>query len=304
MNAVFDGRRRSGKTTLAFRKAIDDGGGIIVFDPKREFRGWPFTVNSVEGVIAAVNKKAVVIVYQPTNDTDEEFTLLGEWVIRQHEMALQNQWDVKGLHFTLLYDEAHNSQGPQFANPKLLQILSQNRPEILNVYQTFQSPKDMYNRLKSRVSDWYIFSTNLISDLQYLEKEIGVTPEGIEQIRNLNDHEYVHFYFDGGTPKANLVTDSKSWYIDLNYTEESEKLMEREQREDKETKKPRYPLQAESDRDIFDAYEMINKRKGGKDSGHRGRKSDREQNEGGGGERGGKGGKVFKIGDWQKEKSA
>lgn len=303
MNAAFDGRRRSGKTTLAFRKAINDGGGVVIFDPKREFRGWPYTVHSVGEVIEAVKKKAVVIIYHPYDDTDKEFTALGEWVIRQHELALENGWDRKGLHFTLLYDEAHNSQGPQWANPKLLQILSQNRPEILNVYQTFQSPKDMYNRLKSRVSDWFIFSTNLPSDLEYLEKEIGVTPEGIEQIKNLNDHEYVHFYFDGGIPKAELVTDAKSWYIDLNYTEESEKLMEREERDDKEKKTPRYPLQADSDKDVFDAYEMINKRgKGaGKDSGHRGRKSDREDGASGG-KRDGK--KVFKIGDWQKEKSA
>jgi len=261
MNAIFTGRRRSGKTTLAFRMALDDGGGIVVFDPKREFRDWPATISNVAQLDKAAKDGNIVIVYQPNGDTEEEFRPVAEWIISQHDLAMSRGWDSKGFHFTLLCDEAHNLQGPNWANPQLLQILSQNRPEILNVFQTFQSPKDAYNRIKSRVSDWFIFSTNLPSDLEYLQKEIGVNESDTARITTLGDHEYVHFHFDGGQPVAEFVTDSSSWYVDLNYTKEQEKEMSEREKDDKNKKAIEYPVQMESDRDIFDAYNLVNRRK-------------------------------------------
>jgi hypothetical protein len=301
MNAIFTGRRRSGKTTLAFCMALDSGGGIVIFDPKREFRGWPATVSDVSQLDKAAKEKNTVIVYQPNGDTEEEFRPVAEWIISQHDLAMSKGWDSKGFHFTLLCDEAHNLQGPNWANPQLLQILSQNRPEILNVFQTFQSPKDAYNRIKSRVSDWFIFSTNLPSDLDYLQREIGVNEEDTKRITTLGDHEYVHFHFDGGQPVADFVTDSGSWYVDLNYTKEQENAMaDREERDDK-GKKLQYPVQMESDKDIFDAYNMVNKRK--KDdpkSKYRGRSTDRESaNE----NRGENRGKAITFGEQRKRAS-
>jgi len=277
MNAIFTGRRRSGKTTLAFSMALKGGGGIVVFDPKREFRGWPCTISNVSDLDKAAREKNVVIVFQPDGDTEEQFRPVAEWIISQHDLAMSAEWDKRGLHFTLLCDEAHNLQGPNWANPQLLQILSQNRPEILDVFQTFQSPKDAYNRIKSRVSDWFIFSTNLPSDLDYLQKEIGVNAEDTARITTLGDHEFVHFHFDGGQPVAEFVTDAKSWKVDLNFTpKEERKIMAREEN-DKRDRKLEYPVQMESDKDIFDAYNMVNKRK--KDdpkSKYRGRSTDRE----------------------------
>src|SRR6266478_2530288 len=241
MNAIFTGRRRSGKTTLAFYMALESGGGVIVFDPKREFRSWPATVSDVSQLEKAAKEKNTVIIYHPNGDTEEEFRPVAEWIISQHDLAMSRGWDSKGFHFTLICDEAHNLQGPNWANPQLLQILSQNRPEILNVFQTFQSPKDAYNRIKSRVSDWFIFSTNLPSDLEYLQREIGVNEEDTKRITTLGDHEYVHVHFDGGQPVAEFVTDSSYWFVDLNYTKEQEKEMSERNDDDKRDKKLQYP---------------------------------------------------------------
>jgi hypothetical protein len=303
MNAVFTGRRRSGKTTLAFYKAQRNGGGIIVFDPKREFRGWPDTFSTVEEVDDAAKRKhaPTVIVFHPQGDSDEEFTLLGEWVIQQHEIAMAKDWDKKGFHFTLLVDEAHNIQGPNWTNPKLLQILSQNRPEILDVFLTVQSPKDAFNRIKSRISDWYIFSTNLPSDLEYIHKELGVSRKDAERITTLGDHEYAHFYFDGGQPVAEFVTNG-DWFTPLELTKEEAKEMAKEDREERGHEQ-RYPVQIESQSELFSAYDRVNRRKADDPkTKYRGRKSDREQQRDERGESGRK--KPYSIGDWDKEKSA
>jgi hypothetical protein len=304
MNAVFTGRRRSGKTTLAFRKALDGGGGIIVFDPKREFRGWPCSVSSIAEINDAMRKKEPprVIIFHPEGDANEEFTLLGDWIMAQHALAMDRQWDKKGFHFTLLVDEAHNIQGSNWSNKKLLEIVSQNRPEILNVFQTFQSPKDAWNRIKSRISDWYIFSTNLPSDLEYLQKEIGVSEQDVARIQTLGDHEYAHFYFDGGRPVAQFNTEPKSWYISLEFNEQEKKQMARDDERDDREHRPKYPLQVESDKDIFAAYDKINKRKkNDPESKYRGRASDREEQSS---ERGKDGKKVFTMGDWHKDKKS
>lgn len=291
MNAIFTGRRRSGKTTLAFDIAKKSGGGIIIFDPKREFRGWPATVSTVEGIIRAVKEKNLIVIYHPDGDTDEEFTKVAEWVISQHDMAMSRGWDSKGFHFTLLVDEAHNVQSPNWANPKLLQILSQNRPEILNVFQTFQSPKDAYNRIKSRVSDWYIFSTNLPSDLEYLQKEIGVSAEDAARITTLGDHQFVHFYFDGGQPVAEFVTDSESWNTPLNFNEQEKKEMAERRKEDERNETPEFPSDGIRVTDmggLDEAYNKYSRRKGTPTdySGDRTRRSDRkgkqEEKRGGG----------------------
>jgi hypothetical protein len=302
MNAIFTGRRRSGKTTLAFKMALDGGGGIVVFDPKREFRGWPATVSDVSQLDQKAKEKNLVIVYHPNGDTEEEFRPVADWIISQHDLAMSKGWDSKGFHFTLLCDEAHNLQGPNWANPQLLQILSQNRPEILNVYQTFQSPKDAYNRIKSRVSDWFIFSTNLPSDLDYLQKEIGVNEEDTARITTLDDHQFAHFHFDGGQPVAEFVTEPNDWYVDLNFSKEQEKEMAERNEDDRRDKKMQYPVQMESDQDIFDAYNMVNKRK--KDdpkSKYRGRKTDREG--AGGDNREGGRGKAITFGEVRKKAS-
>lgn len=304
MNAIFTGRRRSGKTTLAFYIAIESGGGTVIFDPKREFRGWPHTVSSIAALDEAARKKAIVIVYHPDGDTDEEFTHVAEWINLQHDMAMQAGWDKRGLSFTFLIDEAHNVQGPNWANPQLLRILSQNRPEILNVFQTFQSPKDAFNRIKSRVSDWYIFSTNLPSDIDYLEKEIGVSNEDVRRIQTMGDYEYAHFHFDGGKPVAEFAHIPEDFYA-LEFTEENKEMAEERNKEDKQDRKPQYPIQLDSDSDVYAAYNTINRRK--KDdpkTKYHGRSTDRASS--GGGERGGERGekKVFKIGDWAKDKTA
>src|ERR1700679_3419621 len=165
MNAIFTGRKRRGKTTLAFDMAMRAGGGVIIFDPKCEFRGWPGTVSDISGLEEAI-KKYNVIIYRPEGDTDEAFSPLGEWIFDRHKVAMQKGWDKIGYHFTLLIDEASQLQTPSIINESLKKLLAQCRPEILNIFQTVQSPTDTFRTSKICNSDWFFFQTTHIADLE------------------------------------------------------------------------------------------------------------------------------------------
>jgi hypothetical protein len=240
MNAIFTGRKRSGKTTLAFDMAMLNDGGIIIYDPKNEWRGWPGEIRDVAQLEEA-SKKHEIIVFHPQGNPDEEFSLLGEAILRMHNVAMDKGWDKKDFHFTLIVDEAVNVSTAKRINPVLVQLVAQNRPEILSIYLTFQSPKDANNLLKSRVDHWFIFNTSLPSDLDYLRDEIGVPDEDLALISDLRPHEYATFFFDGGTPVVEFVYDPDTWFRPLEYSElnanerEEVKEMARRDREEKDS---------------------------------------------------------------------
>jgi hypothetical protein len=217
MNAAFSGRKRSGKTTLAFDMAMRQGGGIIIFDPKREWRGWPGEITDVEQIKAKVDEGEEIIVFHPHGDSKEEFEKLASVILDLHTLAMQRNWDKDGRHFTFLVDEAVNVSTKNWVSPKLLQIISQNRPEILSVYLTYQDPKDINNLLKSRIDTYFIFNTSLPTNLDYLQKEIGVPQYDLEEIQHLRPHEYAQFYFDGGTPKVEYEYSPETWFRPLEY---------------------------------------------------------------------------------------
>ena len=217
MNAIFVGEKRSGKTTLAFHLALETAGGIVVFDPKKEFRGWPATVSDVARLEKAIRQRHRVVIWRPPSDIEitESWQPLADWILEKHDWALAHDWDKQGFHFTVLVDEAYNLQSHARIDAKLLRILSQCRPEVLNVFQTFQSVKNVNSDSRSRVSDWYLFTITLPTDLDRLEE--FAMPEVIEQVRTLPEHEYVHFLNEKGTVSSEIVTDSDSWFESLDY---------------------------------------------------------------------------------------
>ena len=234
MNAIFVGEKRSGKTTLAFHLALETVGGIVVFDPKKEFRGWPATVSDVAALNKAIKEKHRVIIWRPQYEREiaESWEPLADWILERHDIALANGWDKQGYHFTVLVDEAYNLQSHARIDQKLLRILSQCRPEVLNVFQTFQSVKNVNSDSRSRVSDWYLFTITLPTDLDRLEE--FAMPEVIEQVRTLPEHEYVHFLNEKGTVSSEVVTDSDSWFESLDYEGKEGGFMEREEKDERD----------------------------------------------------------------------
>jgi hypothetical protein len=253
VNAIFVGEKRSGKTTLAFHVALNptrydaglhNAGGVIVFDPKKEFRGWPATVSSVAEMEKFIKQGHRVIIWRPPSEDENEdervgdkpmqdsFNQLARWIIRKHDFALAQGWDKKGFYFTFLVDEAYNVQSHAWINKRLLRILSQCRPEILNVFQTFQSVKNVNSDSRSRVSDWFVFTITLPADLKRLEE--FAMPEVIEQARTLPEHEYVHFLNEKGKVASEVVSDSDGWYESLDYEGKKGGFMEREEKDDRD----------------------------------------------------------------------
>lgn len=272
MNAIFTGRKRSGKTTLAWDMAMRAGGGIIIYDPKREWRGWPSTVNDIAGLEAAIKSNHEVIVFHPVGDKREEGEKLFDFVCKLHQIAMEKNWDKVGAHFTLLVDEAVNVSTAKWVAPKLLSLVAENRPEILDIFLTFQSPKDVNNLLKSRMDTWYIFNTSLPSDLEYLNKEVGVPEQDLEEIKNLREHEYAHFTFDGGTPKVDYNYSPEEWFRPMEYFElnsrEREEIMAKDENDD-------YTLS-----ELFEAFlDFMEDKKKNREPRERGERQPRERGE-------------------------
>jgi hypothetical protein len=306
VNAIFVGEKRSGKTTLAFHLALETSGGIIVFDPKKEFRDWPATVSTIAEMEKFLKQKHRVIIWRPpTMVMDEEsgdekrpmqesFNALAGWVLEKHDLAMAQGWDRAGYHFTLLIDEAYNLQSHAWINPRLLRILSQCRPEILNVYQTFQSVKNVNSDSRSRVSDWYLFTITLPTDLKRLEE--FAMPEVIEQVRTLPEHEYVHFLNEKGTVSSEVVTDSENWFEPLDYQGEEGEFMGKEEEKDERDEFPKDGIRILDREGLDEANAKFNRRKGTPENykGDRTRRSDRTEKKEN--ERGNRGGKEIVFG--------
>jgi hypothetical protein len=286
MNAIFVGEKRSGKTTLAFKLALDYPGGIIVFDPKKEFRGWPATVSSVPEMQMRMNDKHRVIIYRPAEhfeSADTAFDELADWIMQRHAFALEQEWDKVGFGFTLLVDEAYNLQTHARINTKLMKILSECRPEILNVFQTFQSIKNVNSDSRSRVSDWFLFTITLPEDLNRL-REFAM-PEVIDIVQTLGEHEYVHFENEKGKQNIQVVTDSSTFDIPLDYSEEIYGKKETKMADEREEKRWT-PVQLEDERDFWALHDKLERRtRSAKDSGDRSRRSDRKNKDARGGDK-------------------
>lgn len=212
-----------------------------MYDPKREWRGWPGTVTEVSQIADKLKNPDIdVIVFHPQGDKRAAFTPLADFVTKLHQNAMAEGWDKTGKHFTFLVDEAVNVSTARWVDEKLLALIAENRPEILDIYLTFQSPKDVNNLLKSRVDTWFVFATSLPSDMEYLNKEIGVPEEDVEEIAHLPEHEFAQFHFDGGRPSVEFIDESEEWFRPLEYFElnagerEEIKDMARDDRKKKE----------------------------------------------------------------------
>lgn len=304
MNAIFVGEKRSGKTTLAFHLALETNGGIIVFDPKKEFRDWPATVSSIPEMEKFLKQKHRVIIWRPPTlaEGEEEngderrpmqqsFNALAGWVLKKHDLAMAQGWDRTGYHFTLLVDEAYNLQSHAWINARLLRILSQCRPEILNVFQTFQSVKNVNSDSRSRVSDWFLFTITLPSDLKRLEE--FAMPEVIEQARTLPEHEYVHFLNEKGKVASEVITNPDSWFEALDYEGEEKTIMGNE-RQDERDEFPENGIRIMDRQGLDEANQKFNRRKADDPKNkNRTRRTDRVDNKD---NRGGSGGKEIVFG--------
>jgi hypothetical protein len=218
VNAIFTGRKRRGKTTLAFDMAVKTGGGVVVFDPKREFRNWSVTVSDSDAVTEAIDNGHRIIVFQPVGDTEEAFAPLATLVMQLHKIAMEQGWDKTGNSFVLLIDEAHQLQNSWRINNELKNILSQCRPEILHIFQTIQSPADVYRVTRVCNSDWFLFQTTHPADVKRISEFAGDEVAGI--VQRLGEHEYVHYSED--TSEYEVVTDSSTWFRPLQQTIQEE----------------------------------------------------------------------------------
>lgn len=219
-NSIFTGRRRRGKTTRAFHKARKDGSLVIVFDPKREFLGWPATCKNVRDVMDAIDAGYTVIIFHP-DEIEEDFTALANFVWAIHEFGMEHGWQNDKNHkpIVFLVDEAHQLQSANSINSSLKSIMQKARPEILVVFQTTQSPTYLYSASKIANSEYYFFYTTYIPDLERIAKTAG--DEVALAVANLKQNRF-YVWFSEDDQTYEVVTNPESWNIALIYDKEKE----------------------------------------------------------------------------------
>lgn len=202
MITLVIGRRRQGKSTLAFWLAKREGGGIVIYDPAGQYRRF-LVVHDAEELDFAVRDKQQVIVYQPTSaDIQGEFAVVADAM-----------WDWVG--FTFLIDEAWQVQTAYKPDEMLNVWLRKMDMEQTSLIMTVHRPRDVSTLARSVATDWYIFRSTHPRDLDVIEEQCG--PSVREAVSQLPLHHYVHYQTD--TESFEVISEPATWYESLRMTD-------------------------------------------------------------------------------------
>jgi hypothetical protein len=221
MNALVNGVRRKGKSTLAYALAERRAKVIIIWDPNDNYRKFPAFSDFDEF------RKFFEQRGYSTFDTVERN---GEWTIR-FIAGDEPTWDdfdefvriVRencGGTYAVIVDEADMLQTRARMSSGLAWLVRRapteaDAPETVHVFQTTHSPRDIYTRSRNLISDFFLFRIQEPGDLQYLQELTG-DPELPAQVQQLKGREVLHWYLDEvGDPKIIIETDESVWYKDI-----------------------------------------------------------------------------------------
>lgn len=203
MLAVIIGRRRQGKSTLAFSLAKSTKQTVIVFDPNDQYGNIPaITVEQLPPFMAEATPHSVVriVPIDPVADWDAMAAELdgGGW-----------RWG----EYTLILDECSMLMNTHKINPAL-ERYARTSPKDVNVILTTHRSVDVHTLFRSLASDWFVFHQHLDRDLETLADNMGV--ELAQTSATLAEYHVIHFWLDtGGVPRWVVWDKPKQWYIDI-----------------------------------------------------------------------------------------
>lgn len=221
MNALVNGVRRKGKSTLAYALASERAKVIIIWDPNDNYRAFP-AFSDFDEFRRFFEQRSY-----STFDTESR---KGEWTIR-FVAGDEPSWEdfddfVRiirencGGTYAIIVDEADMLQTRANMSKGLAWLVrraptEQDAPETVHIIQTTHSPKDIYTRSRNLITDFYIFHIKEPGDLDYLQQLTG-DPDLAAQVQALKGREVLHWYLDEvGEPKIIVEKDPTVWYVDI-----------------------------------------------------------------------------------------
>lgn len=196
-SALYLGRRRQGKSTLAFHHALQQKGGIVVFDINAQFRDCPGvrTSDLAEFDTLVSNSQERIVIFRPARNVNEEFGAFCECL-----------WKRQG--YTLLIDEASQVQSAAGCNEWLDRFMRMAPPE-LKIFQTLHRPRDSATLCRSLATDWFIFRTTLPRDLDVIEEQCG--EEARVRVAGFEEGSRVFYHWDDSLGKGEIIDHPESW---------------------------------------------------------------------------------------------
>lgn len=227
MNAIIIGRRRQGKSTLAFFLAWERAQLILIWDPNSQYRNFPAIAGSnrfeklgeaiqrsgehtFDAVGGGREQKIVVIRFVPDeNNLWDDFEQFG-WIVRQN----------CGGTYAVIVDESDELQSPQKMHPQLNWFMRRaptevDAPETVHFFQQTHSPKDVYGKARNLASNFYFFHTQGDNELDAIVELTG--DESIrEEVKTLPLRHVLTWWIDDqGEPQYFIVDNPESWYINI-----------------------------------------------------------------------------------------
>lgn len=223
------GKRRQGKSTLAFALAINRHSVVVIFDPDRQYQHCadiPMYVANVSEIPMAMNLLmramenpslgTTVIAVTPEKKIQDEVWNAFSDTVSQYPGG-----------YAVIIDEAWNLQKANSINPKLQDMIrsSGNRPPIgsgsvehnedFTLIQTSHRFADLSTNVRSVATDFYIFRSTLTHDLDAIEAAFSPHVTRADVI-GLGDHQAIHVTDDhNGGIKVTILADPRKWRAEV-----------------------------------------------------------------------------------------
>lgn len=203
MLAVIIGRRRQGKSTLAYSLAMSHKRTVLIFDPNDQYGNVPaITVEALPEWMANSNPASLarIVPIDPVADWEAIAAELdgGAW-----------RWG----DYTLILDECSMLMSTGRINPAL-ERYARTSPKDISVILTTHRSVDVHTLFRALASDWWIFHQHLDRDLETLTDNFG--HDVAAESARLPEYHVIHFWLDtGGVPRWVTWDKPRQWFADI-----------------------------------------------------------------------------------------
>lgn len=224
MNNLIMGRRGLGKSTLAEYLALQLNRDLVIFDANNQFKDAEYRtsdVREVESILDSMDRderaESFSLAFIPTGDVENDWNAFARVI-----------WQFGD--YSLIIDEAHRLQKPQYVNLWLDRFIRQaprterNDAHPIDIIQTYHRPTDC-NGIVLGLSDYaYVFRTTKQRDVDWIENEWGEeiaqrvqtlrTPPIGQKPTKHDPRDVIKVPIE--EPSAyEVITDQTSWYVDI-----------------------------------------------------------------------------------------
>lgn len=208
MLTLIIGRRKQGKTTLAYSLALR-APTRVVFDPRGQFRTTDDVLPDGEGLYELLDTRSEIIV-QPREYVRSAFTK----VCQDFADWIENNPQEEAV---LLADEVLFIDTPNTDYPSLDRIIRFGDPARTGVIMTAHRPGDISTDIRAIADYWCMFKTTQEHDLKVIDQRCG--SQVADLVSRLQAKQYVVWSDAEGV--FTVKQDASKWYVRIERKSES-----------------------------------------------------------------------------------